>query len=93
MEKYSHPLWTGYEKSGIGVGGHGLGDYITVRELVRTIRTGETSLPIVYDSATWSAIIPLSEESASAGGKKMKFPDLPHGKWKTPIPIIELAHF
>ncbi len=92
LEKYPHPLWTGYEKSEGSVGGHGLGDYITVRELVRAIRTGETSLPDVYDAVTWSAIIPLSEKSAYAGGKKVDFPDFTHGKWKTnsPIPIFKL---
>lgn len=91
-KKYTHPIWSAYESAGGPTMGHGLGDFITVRELVRAIRTGQTSLPDVYDAATWSAIIELSEISASAGGKKVEFPDFTNGKWKNnhPIPIIQL---
>ncbi|MCA1901481.1 MAG: Gfo/Idh/MocA family oxidoreductase [Candidatus Hydrogenedens sp.] len=91
-DKYAHPMWSAYESAGGSTAGHGLGDFITVRELVRAIRTGQTSLPDVYDSATWSAIIELSEQSASVGGKKIEFPDFTDGKWKTnsPIPIIQI---
>ncbi len=44
-------------------GGHGVGDYITMRELVRAVRTGMTSLPDVYDNATWSTVVELTEQS------------------------------
>ena len=92
MEKYPHPLWTEYGKNNEIKGGHGLGDYITVRELVRAVRTGITSLPDVYDNATWSAVVDLSEQSVRMGGEKVNFPDFTNGKWKDipKLPIIQL---
>lgn len=91
-EKYAHPLWVSYGRNTDIQGGHGLGDYITVRELVRAIRTGITSLPDVYDNATWSAVVDLSERSVLSGGQRVDFPDFTNGRWKetSPLPIIEL---
>ena len=37
----------------------------------------------VYDSAAWSAIIPLSGKSIAEGGTVQQIPDFTHGKWET----------
>ncbi len=36
----------------------------------------------VYDAATWSSVIPLSEVSVSKGNAPVKFPDFTRGRWK-----------
>jgi hypothetical protein len=37
----------------------------------------------VFDSAAWSVITPLSEQSVAAGGAVQQFPDFTEGKWKS----------
>jgi hypothetical protein len=63
-----------------------------MRELVRAVRTGITSLPDVYDNATWSAVVDLSEQSVRMGGQRVEFPDFTNGRWKdaSPLPIVSL---
>lgn len=51
--------------------------------LIDCLRNG---LPVemdVYDAATWSAVIPLSEWSVANGSKPVKVPDFTGGAWKT----------
>ena len=35
----------------------------------------------VYDSATWCAPVPLSEESINQGGAVLEMPDFTRGRW------------
>lgn len=54
--------------------GHGGGDYFVIRDFVTAVRNG-TPPPIdVYDAVTWSAIVPLSEESVRRGGAPVAVP-------------------
>jgi hypothetical protein len=38
----------------------------------------------VYDAATWSVIVPLSEQSVASKSAAIDFPDFTRGKWKQP---------
>jgi len=52
-----------------------------------------TQTPInVYDSATWSVILPLSEQSVANRSQAVDFPDFTRGKWRSrdPIGIVDL---
>jgi hypothetical protein len=54
---------------------------------VKAVRN-KTQTPIdVYDATTWSAIIPLSEQSVASRGAPVDFPDFTKGKWQTAKPI------
>ncbi len=85
-ERYEHPLWK--RLSGVAASsGHGGADYITLHEFVKAIRN-KTQTPIdVYDSATWSAIVPLSGLSVASRGAPIDFPDFTKGKWRTAKPV------
>ena len=87
QEKYDHPLWKKYgaiaESSG-----HGGGDYLCFRDFTEAIRNG-TDTPIdVYDTATWSIITKLTEESVAGKSKPVDFPDYTRGKWQSRKPEI-----
>jgi predicted dehydrogenase len=89
-QKYEHPLWNklggAAEKSG-----HGGGDYITLYQFIKAVRQrSQQPLQDVYDAATWSAIMPLSESSVARGGAPMDFPDFTRGKWNSrpPVPVV-----
>lgn len=61
--------------------GHGGMDFYTLKTFFDCIVNGE-DMPIdVYDTATWSCITVLSEQSIAMGGAVQSFPDFTHGKW------------
>ena len=67
FEKYDHPLHREYESMGTR-GGHGGMDWLVCRAFVESVKAG-TDTPIdAYDTATWLAIGPLSEQSIAQGG-------------------------
>ena len=86
MKKYEHPIWKEMNGGSI-TSGHGGGDYITVYEFIKAVRTKTQPPQDVYDAATWSAIVPLSIQSAAGHGANLEFPDFTQGKWKSNPPI------
>ena len=92
-ERYSefeHPLWkTTDPKKYKTARGHGGGADTAVlwERYFQAIRGGQQPDMTVYDAATWSAIIPVSERSVAGGGRPIDFPDFTRGKWKTTPPI------
>lgn len=80
-EEFDHPLWkklgSKAEKTG-----HGGADYMELYRLVEALRTGTTPDMDVYDAASWSVIIDLSERSVTRKGRPEKFPDFTRGSWK-----------
>ncbi len=86
FERYEHPLWTRLSKLAAN-SGHGGADYITLHEFLRAVRH-KTQTPIdVYDSATWSVIVPLTQQSVAARGAPTDFPDFTRGRWRTAKPL------
>lgn len=90
MKQYEHPLWKKFGDVARSTG-HGGSDYFCMRDFVEAIRNG-TDTPIdVYDTATWSIITKLTEESVSNKSRPVDFPDFTRGKWQNRKPIkIEL---
>jgi predicted dehydrogenase len=88
-QKYEHPLWSKMAPVAEKFG-HGGSDYITLYQFIRAVRERAHPLQDVYDAATWSAIIPLSESSVARGSAPIDFPDFTRGKWKSrpPVPIV-----
>ena len=87
-EKYDHPLHAEYVKIGER-GGHGGMDWLVCRAFVESVKRG-TNTPIdAYDTVTWMAVGPLSEQSVAAGGAPVAFPDFTNGKWQNREPITE----
>jgi predicted dehydrogenase len=77
--KFTHPLWQKYGAEARRVGGHGGMDYIMAFRLVQTMQEGLVPDFDVYDAATWSAPLPLSEISIAKGSAPVKFPDFTRG--------------
>ncbi len=85
-DRYEHPLWKALgEKAGSS--GHGGGDFMMLYRLIKSFQTGSPPDINVYDAATWSAIIELSDQSARNKSKPVEFPDFTRGKWKTNAPL------
>lgn len=85
-ERYDHPLWKALNERANGMG-HGGADYLTLHQFLRAVRKG-TQTPIdVWDSAAWSAIMPLSEMSVDARSAPVDFPDFTRGRWQERRPI------
>lgn len=78
--EWEHPLWAEYRSAGVR-GGHGGKDFLMLREFVAGV-AGEDRLPIdVYDTATWTAVSALSEQSIALGGDPISVPDFTNGDW------------
>ncbi|MGH9887810.1 MAG: Gfo/Idh/MocA family protein, partial [bacterium] len=83
--KFEHPLWTKLGEQARS-GGHGGMDFVMAYRLIETMRLGLAPDYDVYDAATWSAPLPLSEMSVAKGSAPMKFPDFTRGNWQSVIP-------
>ena len=86
-EAFEHPVWERYRAQGVE-GGHGGADYLVLRAFFESVRQGVRPPVDVYDTATWRAISPLSEQSIAAGGTPISFPDFTNGGWMTDDPIL-----
>ncbi|MFN0097501.1 MAG: Gfo/Idh/MocA family protein [Gemmatimonadaceae bacterium] len=79
---HEHPLWTRVGELARKKGGHGGMDFIMAYRLVECMRDGLVPDYDVYDAASWSAPMPLSQMSVAKGSAPMKFPDFTRGKWQ-----------
>jgi predicted dehydrogenase len=79
--KFEHPLWTEVGELARKNGGHGGMDFVMAYRLVQCFRQGLAPDYDVYDAATWSAPLPLTEMSVAKGSAPMKFPDFTRGEW------------
>ena len=78
--KYDHPLHREYVEKG-SRGGHGGMDWLVMRAFVESVKNGVDTPIDVYDTLTWLAIAPLSEQSIAQGGAPVAFPDFTKGQW------------
>lgn len=63
--------------------GHGGADLLMTWHLIDCLRNG-LPLPMdVYDAASWSAIVPLSEQSVNNRSMTMDIPDFTNGAWES----------
>ncbi|WP_430901053.1 MULTISPECIES: Gfo/Idh/MocA family oxidoreductase [unclassified Paraflavitalea] len=64
------------------VGGHGGMDFIMDWRLIDCLRNGLPLDQNVYDAASWSVVVPLSEQSVNNRSKSIDVPDFTRGAWK-----------
>jgi hypothetical protein len=72
------------------VGGHGGMDTLMDWRLIDCLRNG---LPLdmnVYDAASWSSVIPLSEYSVANRSRSVDVPDFTGGSWQTNPPAMDI---
>ncbi|WP_089719078.1 Gfo/Idh/MocA family protein [Candidatus Entotheonella palauensis] len=63
--------------------GHGGSDLLMVWRLIDCLHNGLPLDQDVYDAATWSSIVPLSQWSVLNGSTPIAVPDFTAGAWKT----------
>ncbi|MBL8996945.1 MAG: Gfo/Idh/MocA family oxidoreductase [Gemmatimonadetes bacterium] len=81
---HEHPLWTNIGEMARKKGGHGGMDFVMAWRLVQCMREGLVPDFDVYDAASWSAPLPLSQMSVAADSAPMRFPDFTRGEWSKP---------
>ena len=89
QEKYDHAIWRDAPKSFIE-SGHGGCDSFVLAEFVKAVRQRIPTPIDVYDSVTFSCIVPLSGESIAKKSAPVQCPDFTKGKWKTNAPRFAL---
>jgi hypothetical protein len=90
-EKYRHPMWREAGAIAKLAGGHGGKDFMMDLRWAYCLQNG---LPLdidVYDTATWSCIVDLSERSVRSGSMPQAIPDFTKGGWKTAKPIGDMT--
>lgn len=87
--EYEHPLWRTLGAKAVEFG-HSGSDYIMLHRFIESVITRTGPEQDVYDAATWSSILPLSEKSVAQRGAPVEFPDFTEGRWRSrpPVPII-----
>jgi predicted dehydrogenase len=90
-KQYEHPVWTSLNQKAQGAG-HGGMDYIEDYRLIQALRQGVEPDIDVYDSVTWSAIFPVSEQSVNGRGRAVSFPEFTRGMWRQKRPLGVFEH-
>ncbi len=89
QQEFDHAYWKSMSEKELAMG-HGGTDVVELKLFLKAVRE-KTQTPIdVYDSATMSSIIPLSEASIAQGSKPIECPDYTKGAWKTRKPAFAL---
>ena len=69
------------------IGGHGGMDFLMNWRLIDCLRNGLAPEQDVYDAATWSSIVPLSEWSVANDSNSIRIPDFTCGSYKSNLPL------
>jgi hypothetical protein len=88
--KYSPEITRRVGEMARKVGGHGGMDTLMDWRMVDCLRNG---LPLdmnVYDAASWSSVIPLSEWSVANRAGSVDVPDFTGGSWQTNKPLMDI---
>ncbi len=90
-KKYTPPIVKKIGELAKQVGGHGGMDFTMDWRLIDCLRNGLPLDQDVYDVATWSSIVALTEWSVANGSQPIKVPDFTCGVYKQNTPVdIEL---
>lgn len=84
---YRHPLWKIAGDVAKKVGGHGGMDFLMDLRWAFCLQNGLPLDTDVYDLATWSSLVDLTEQSVKSGSKPVEVPDFTRGAWKTAKPF------
>ncbi len=82
QDEFDHALWKRYTSDAEGAG-HGGMDFFVLHAFVESVKRRVPPPIDVYQSATWSAVSALSEQSIALGNHPVVFPDFTAGKWAT----------
>jgi len=85
-DQYSPPIIKHIGEIAKEVGGHGGMDFIMDWRLIDCLRNGLPLDQDVYDAASWSSIIPLTQQSVNNKSRTVDVPDFTRGAWKTNKP-------
>ena len=85
--EFDHPLYKKQGELAVKMGGHGGMDFLMLWRIIYCLRNGEALDQNVYESASWSAVTPLSVWSVANRGASVDFPDFTRGEWKTAKPL------
>jgi hypothetical protein len=86
-EKYSPPIIKKIGELAKKVGGHGGMDFLMNWRLIDCLRNGIPLDQDVYDAATWSSIVALTEWSVANGSQPIQVPDFTCGAYKINAPV------
>lgn len=86
-KQYSPPIVKHIGEIAKEVGGHGGMDFIMDWRLIDCLRNGLPLDQDVYDAATWSCILPLSQKSLAKKSGSVDVPDFTRGNWKVNKPV------
>jgi hypothetical protein len=87
MEANQHPLARKVGEFAKKVGGHGGMDSLMNYRFLDCIRQGITPDLTVYDAASWSALLDISDRSVREDSVPVAFPDFTRGGWKALKPL------
>ncbi|MBC7850981.1 MAG: Gfo/Idh/MocA family oxidoreductase [Chitinophagaceae bacterium] len=85
-DQYSPPIVKHIGEIAKEVGGHGGMDFIMDWRLIDCLRNGLPLDQDVYDAASWSCVVPLSQQSIDNKSRTIDVPDFTRGGWKTNKP-------
>lgn len=80
--EFEHPLWKRFGERAKDASHNGM-DFFIDHAFVEAVKRGVQPPIDTWDTATWSAIIALSEQSHDRGSAPVEFPDFTDGKWAT----------
>ena len=80
--KYRHPLWKMAGDLALKIGGHGGMDVIMDLRWSYCLRNGLPLDTDVYDMASWSSMVELTERSVNNHSAVVDVPDFTRGGWK-----------
>jgi len=84
--KYDHPLWRKLGETAVKFQ-HGGADYMVMYQFIEAVRAGVQTPIDVYDTATWSVISALTEQSVANKSAAVEVPDFTRGRWRIPRPV------
>ncbi|MDZ7718301.1 MAG: Gfo/Idh/MocA family oxidoreductase [Balneolaceae bacterium] len=90
IEKYKPEIIKRVGEMARQMGGHGGMDTLMTWRLIDCLRNGIPLDMDVYDAASWSSVIPLSEWSVANEATPIHFPDFTSGAWRTNKPNMDI---
>ena len=90
QKEFDHPWWKVLDAQATEAS-HGGTDSLELEKFLDAVRTKSQTPIDVYDSATMSSVVALSEESIAKGGAPVECPDFTGGKWKSRKPTFAMV--
>lgn len=90
IEKYTPEIIKRAGEMARKMGGHGGMDSLMTWRMIDCLRNGIPMDIDVYDAASWSSVVMLSEWSVANEATPIHFPDFTAGAWKTNKPNMDI---